>query len=1156
MTPPRTPDEEPRDESSDTPATPPPPEWLEEEQLPPGAHLLPEPPPLPPFGTPLPEDEPEDESNKTVSDIDLSKLRTQNFGAGPGIDDDQPRTTADPEAFSLPPVPEEYPGPERGPSANTTVTDLSAFLPPRAGNDESDADESENTMIVPPADEAPPQAPATIEERLAESQQPPAPPPTLIESPQAAAEPDPDQTYVEPPVADTTAMEFPAPGDDATITDAPATSLEHPAPPPFPYAQDIPSADRTPGPGAAGQEPPKTTEVPSPQPFPYAQDVPYAAPTPQAPPAPEPFPYAQQVPERQVPEPFPYAQEIPGQQQSQSPEPFPYAQQIPDRQGPEPFPYAQEIPDAQPHAPNAYQQQPAHHPVAPPPQIDEPWRTAPKKSGPKLPKVNAKPILIVVGAVAAVALVAAGGLVVFGGGDDKPEKADATAKLAGTVFARDPASAADGRNQQLTGVAAAGSTVVTVGGEADARSSRGQFLVSTDGGRSFKPAAVQGPDGGEPGDGEVPRLVTASPKGWLAIGGRPGGGAVWTSPDGQTWKRQPDVNVTSFGPADRVKRLVASGAGYLAIGEHTRKGDFSDAEPAVWISSDGQRWEGRAGQQIGLPIKQGSVNLLEAAGSGNTLLLEGLHTIKKGQAGRRVWKSDDGGKTWAESKVPAPKGTVGLMIAGGPSGFLAMRDVKGGKQISGVAFTSKDGASWTQAGNLQASGYQRVASAAADEKGYAAVVVRGKDILISRSPDAKTWQDAGSLPVQAGRTPQGTVLSADQTVLVGYDNGPDTGGDVNGLLSVWDARGTQVLADLGKVPGAVRPDHTVTAVAATGTQAVAVGSASGNGAVWSSQDGAAWTRGQGDATAFNRPGPQQLLSVTGGKAGWLAVGTDQVAPRRPYVVTSADLGSWQAADGSEHFEPARNTTLATYSAASGPAGYVIVGEDGLSASTWFSADLKSWERGKSAGKSSLEALPNSNRWMRGVTAAQSGFVAVGGLRDPAVGAGPAARPAVWTSPDGRQWTLQQLGLPAGLAEGGLGAIAAKGNLLVAAGNAASGAGPAVFAYVSADGGKTWKETKLPVPDGTKDLQVSSVTATPQGFSVTGTAGAAGRTDVVTWTSADGNAFQSALPTGTGLGGPGTQEITGQAPFKDAVIGVGRNADQKGEQPVLWSRPVS
>ncbi|TDD59949.1 WD40/YVTN/BNR-like repeat-containing protein, partial [Actinomadura rubrisoli] len=587
--------------------------------------------------------------------------------------------------------------------------------------------------------------------------------------------------------------------------------------------------------------------------------------------------------------------------------------------------------------------------MAPPPQIDEPWRTPGKggKSKVRTGRRSKKPLLVGVAGLAAVALVAAGGFVVMSvlGDDDGGTGGGGGAKLAGALFPVDGAARTDGRDQQIAGVAASGSTVVAVGGESDAQTARGLFLVSGDAGRTFKPAELKGADGGAPGPGEVPQAVGGASRGWVAIGARPGGGAVWTSEDGRSWRRQPDAVGDVFGPGNRVRRIVANGSGYLAIGDNSPKGDFSDATPAVWTSSDGRRWEARIGDQIGVQIRKGKLSLIEATAGGNVILMEGIVTPdpRKPATYRAVWRSEDGGRTWSTSAVPVPKGSRGLMIGGGPAGFLAMREINASGKSYGQAFTSKDGGSWRQAGRLQTPGYERTAQVLGDGKGYAAVVVRGSDVLLSRSPDGGAWQDAGTSPSKAGREITGAALADGRTVIGGREPG---GGDMDPLLGVWGAGGTAVPVDLSKIPGAIRPDHTVVSVGATDGLAVAAGSAAGDAAVWTSRDGGSWKAAQALGAAFTRPGPQQLTDVATGRSGWLAVGYDQAAPRRPLVVTSADGATWQAADSAAAFRPGAGGVPATSAAASGPAGYVVVGTEGYSAAAWFSPDLKSWERGQ------------------------------------------------------------------------------------------------------------------------------------------------------------------------------------------------------------------
>ncbi|MEV5570979.1 hypothetical protein AB0L06_13095 [Spirillospora sp. NPDC052269] len=959
---------------------------------------------------------------------------------------------------------------------------------------------------------------------------------------------------------------------------------------------DLPALPDLPGPPAAQPpagppQPPQSpsSSSPSSDPFPYAQQVPQA----------QPFPYAQempptppardvtqtsQTPQSSGPEPFPYAQEIPAAPPTVA-EPFPFAQEIPDKKPPaaEPFPWAQEIPGQTTPAPGALASGPPANatrvegtrfdvpqqgegtrldiPQQNAPQFNEPWLNTqdagkgkgknPKKTKqPKQPKSGGggggRKALIFGGVGLAVVAIAGGGVFAVtqlrgGGGSDSP----AGAKADDALFPLPANLPSDGRDQQLAGVAAVGTTVVAIGGESDAQDTRGMFLVSQNGGKSFTAATVRGPEDGSSGQGEAPKAVAGSAHGWVAIGSRQGGGGlVWTSGDGRSWQRRPDAVGEAFGPNARIRRLIATDSGFAAIGETSAKGDYSDAVPTVWLSGDGNAWEARRDlQQIGLGSRKGRVQLTEAAASGSAMLLEATVTPDNRKAApfRLAWRSTDAGRSWSGSEIPAPKGSRGLMIGGGGAGFVAVRELKQGNRQFGQAFTSKDGSSWKQAGRLTPSGYRGTQRLLADGGGYAALVQRGNDLLIARSNDGGSWHDAGSLPVRPGQKVADAAAADGRTVVVGEQPGS---GDVNGLLAGWDAGGAGDPLDLAKVPGAVRRDHTVVGVGAANGHAVAVGSTGGDAAAWTSSDGSAWKLAQGLGAAFTRPGAQRLTAVTGGTAGWLAVGSDQ---GHALVVTSSDGATWRAADTAAAFRGTGAAAPSTVAAAAGPAGYVVIGAEGPSAAAWFSKDLQGWERGRGSGHDGL-AADRDTRWALDVAGGSFGYATVGGVRGKE-----GNRPAVWNSADGRQWRLEQLPLPGGVKEGHLTQVAAKGSTLVATGLAATPQGLGWLGYVSADGGKTWKP--LPTPGGADQAVVTALTATPKGFAATAAVTRDGGVDVLSLTSADGSSWTAALQKGAGLGDEGDQRVTGLAPLGDKLLGVGRSVSGKGDLPVLWTRPV-
>jgi hypothetical protein len=343
-----------------------------------------------------------------------------------------------------------------------------------------------------------------------------------------------------------------------------------------------------------------------------------------------------------------------------------------------------------------------------------------------------------------------------------------------------------------------------------------------------------------------------------------------------------------------------------------------------------------------------------------------------------------------------------------------------------------------------------------------------------------------------------------------------------------------------------------------------VGSANGYPAAWTSVNGGStWTRASGQTQGvLARPGVQQLTSVTHGPDGWLAVGgVIAVAAEHPVVLGSGNGSVWAAADREAAFS---QPGLVTEQAAAGSngTGYVIVGYQVAAgrtiAAAWWSAGLTGWHRAGDAvaaagGPGALDG-PGASRQMLAVTAGPHRFVAVGSAGNDA---------AAWTSPDGRAWTQQNVPLPYGATRAVLQHVASDGRTVVAVGTALTTAGQQLpFAASSADGGTTWAESALPVPQGRAFVTALTAIGTAigtgagGGFLATGTFGSTpGHQDVVVWTSASGSGWKAVTPSGRGLTGSGIQAITGLTVSGRTLSGVGFAATPGGEQPVLWQSPV-
>jgi hypothetical protein len=726
------------------------------------------------------------------------------------------------------------------------------------------------------------------------------------------------------------------------------------------------------------------------------------------------------------------------------------------------------------------------------------------------------------------------------------------ATLAGNDFMA--ADTGRGIRQTLGRVASDGDEIVAVGSQAGARIARAQFFVSGDDGRSWTMGTVRSASGGEPPPGHGAIFVAGGQGAWVALGP----GSIWTSADGRTWTLAPGGGMPLL-PGDQIGALARTAAGFVAVGASVPGGDHARSTPLIFSSANGISWERLDATRLRLTAGAGrALDLRYVAAAGNRILVAG--DIVTGEPGRTAtvrtgaaWLSSDGGATWAPTAGPvtgpgARPQVAGVTAAGG--GFVLLRPAVVAGRTAVDAYYSPNGVGWTFQATLRAAAGFTAEMASGGPHGAVVTGRAGRTLTAFVSASGRAWRQAGSFGT-ASEQVSGVALAADGAVVTaGSSAAPDSRQPVITLTGAGPGAGQ---VDIAKIPGAVEQQVSVNGLAAQGSTQVAVGSANGFPAAWTSADGgSSWTRAVGATPrVFSRPGTQQLTSVTHGPMGWLAVGGVMAnAAEHPVVVVSADGGTWQAADGEGAFG---GSGLFTAQTAANGQGYVIVGHQNIRqagggkvsvAAAWYSAALTGWQR---AGDATAGALDGpGGRQMLAVTASSAGFVAVGSHGD---------QPSAWTSADGRSWRQADLPRPAGATRAVLQHVTSNGRTVAAVGTAVTAAGQQVpFAASSSNGGASWTSSALPAPAG--PASVTALAAAGGSFTATGTYGSTpGHQNVVVWTSPDGKAWRAAEPAGAGLTGPGIQAITSLTVAGSTLAGVGFTASPASEEPVFWQSPI-
>ena len=591
-----------------------------------------------------------------------------------------------------------------------------------------------------------------------------------------------------------------------------------------------------------------------------------------------------------------------------------------------------------------------------------------------------------------------------------------------TLAGNDFTATASGRGIKVTlgRVTSVGDEMVAVGSQAGARIARAQFFVSGNDGRSWTMGTVRSADGGVPPPGHGAIFVAGGQGAWVALGP----GSIWTSADGRTWTLAPGTGLPLL-PGDQINGVARTAAGFIAVGANVPGGAAARSTPLIFASANGITWERLDAARLNLAAGGGhALNVRYVAVAGKLILIAGnvVTTEVTGKPKRMVtvrvgaaWLSGDGGSTWVPTAGPAagpalaPAGPGAQPqvagVAGAGTGFVLLRPATVAKRPAVDVYFSPNGVGWTFTATLGAPGGLAAGQANGGPDGAVVTGVEGgvggsgRTLTAFVSANGRAWQQTRPLGTSASQAVSGVALAPDGVVVTaGISAGPDSRQPVLTLAG----RGVADHVDIAKIPGAVDAELALNGLAARASMQVAVGSANGFPAAWTSVDGgSSWTRATGATPGvLNRAGSQQLTGVTHGKMGWLAVGgVTANAAEHPVVVVSADGTSWQAADGESVFGV---PGVFTAQAAADGQGYVIVGYQNVKqvqngavfgrtvAAAWWSAGLTGWRRAGDAtgGRTGRTGLPADDG--RG---GQLGRLRRGGLaRRPAVGLDLGGRP--------------------------------------------------------------------------------------------------------------------------------------------------------------------
>lgn len=641
--------------------------------------------------------------------------------------------------------------------------------------------------------------------------------------------------------------------------------------------------------------------------------------------------------------------------------------------------------------------------------------------------------------------------------------------------------------------------------------------------------------------------VAAGDSGVLVAGGESAWGDVrpslWFSPDGETWTGVdggPGGSLDATGE-ESVRAVSAFGAGFAAVGTRDLDGE---QDGAAWFSPDGTTWE-----QMSVPTMggEGRQSVLTVAAIGSTLVAGGYSANASGQGQPVIWTSTDG-RTWSGA-IPLPLQDSNRASASD----LAVRSLSvtgtritasGGSEWQPHMWDSGNGTSWALfpnpvRGDLFADGVGLVDAAAAPDGGVLAL----GDTPTVLEAAGNRWVDAtGDTFPSGGNRPQATsVLLADDTLLAAGFNFTSAHGDHRerytgrvwrrggGTLQVVEPDDDHPDLEGGKINDVATFAGGYVAVgfedfAFASQRTAQVGADLPDGILWTSEDGATWTRQAADVQSPNA----QVLATGEGDPEQTAAAAVGLAAEQPRVSTGPAGGT-----GTRSLEAVvglGNGFLAVGS---------VYGDNDSNGDTPQDTDalvVVSGDGATISGENANLKGPGTQRF-RDVCRNDDGTVVAVGVSDGDVAVRRRAPDASWTAGEA---TDDSFG-GAGHQEAFSCAAGEEGFIMVGTDDARGNTNARVWV---SDDGASWHELTSSSLGGTGDQEASAVAEVPgDGWLVAGTDTTSGDHDVALWRVLNDGQITRRDRGEPSLSGPGDQLVESITVDGDHAVVVGQ--DQTG-----------